>query len=536
MANVSFHYVPPSHDDRRVPENSRLQYKLGEDGKPICDENGQPILFDPETDSAPPLQIKPDIKPTDKPSDTSQPTEAKPHETAQPNLTRPNQAAQGHSQTHQSQFAQHAQQNPTMQTQQQFGHQFSSQLSAHQTFVSQAQQAATTLTQKFSLADLPPRLQQALQQEPSPQNYRAILQDPFFQQGPLKNTPLFQKLQQQAKLLEFERQADMRGRDPMNKKELMQLFSARHQLNKEQKDRFNDIMKFEMARTRLEQMKKVQTIHYQTDSHDESKGIDHTADIHETRFDKIRDQILDRLSRSTVLSKFEALLKKVLTGLKLIPDVPDGLKARFALKTEAEWALFFTNLAQLESALTKANVNINDLMDALFRGLFQKGADGKWVLIADLTHLENGELVQNKFAQILLSDKELAATLKKMVPGDVIDKASLKKLGEDIEFIKLLHTIQSTELSDAQKQEILKQYRRSHSEPYTKKIEAALLAHRDGNKPDTLPQTPFVYAGLEPPKKFMRAPGKTKLWIYLLYAGGSFAVALGLYLLLRWVF
>jgi hypothetical protein len=295
-------------------------------------------------------------------------------------------------------------------------------------------------------------------------------------------------------------------------------------------------MKFELARTRLEQMKKVQTIRYQTESHDESKNIDHAADIHETRFDKIRDQILDRLSRSTVLSKFETLLKKVLMGLKLIPGLAEDIKARFALKTDADWELFFKNLAQLESALTKANVNINDLVEALFRGLFQKGTDGKWVLVADLTQLENGELVQNKFAQIILSDNELADALKKMAPGEVIDKTVLKKLGEDIEFIKLLHTIQSTELSDAQKQEILKQFRRSHSEPYTKKIEAALLAHRDDNKPGTPPQTPFVYAGLEPPKKFMRAPGKTKLWIYLLYAGGSFAVALALYVLLRWVF
>lgn len=366
-----------------------------------------------------------------------------------------------------------------------------------------------------------------LPKQPTPEMYKAVARERIFR-GPLKDSPLHQQLLQRA--IQRQVAGQQRGGEPvkpLEKGALLQMFRLRHKA--EQKKNLLSVLKFELAKAK-EARQKVQSIRYQTQSREQQKVVQQSQRAQLARMNTAKAQLAQKL-QTGVKSKFEEVLQKVLSGQKAVPDLPDGVRARFALKSQAQWQAFFQNATKQGSVLQKAQAKLTRVIEALFRGLYK--ADGKTMVVADLALAAGGEVVENKFSQIKLADPKLLAALKKLTPGDVLGPEILKQLGQEFDFIRLAHLIQAAALTQDQQNQILKTLRQTHSPESQKQLELALFHHREeARRNQERKKEPFVWAGDQFDKK-ERHPGRQKLFMYMLYGVITFTVSLIVFLLIR---
>lgn len=382
---------------------------------------------------------------------------------------------------------------------------------------------------KQNFKHLPPKLQKQLMQ-PRSELYKTVVNERFFRQGNFKNTPLHQKLTQRA--LQQQAQAkimDPRKADPLDKGELLQFARLRHQA--EDKKRFRDVLRHELARAKLKSRQKVGQIRYQNESRGQKENIQkQKADYN--KWDIAKNKLQNRLSDKQNVSQFEKILQKALAGQKSVPSLAQGVRAKFLTKTESAWKQFFTNVKNLGSHEVKTQSQLSKMIEVLFRGIFQKEGQGL-TLIADFSVAQDGEVLEHKFSQLLLNNPKLAQALQKLSPGDVIPQQLLQMMGEDaLTYLQLAHLVEIAKLSEAQQKEFIKSLKQSHSKEGQRKIEAALMSYRDKNQKNEKGKHPFEYAGHLMDEK-LRHPGPTKFFMYVFYSLVTVLVLFGLFLLFR---
>ena len=382
---------------------------------------------------------------------------------------------------------------------------------------------------KQNFKHLPPKLQKQLM-HPKSEQYKAVLNERFFRQGNFKNTPLHQKLTQRA-LQQQARAAvmDPRKADPLNKGELLQMARLRHQA--EDKKKFRDILRHEIARAKLKARQKVGQIRYQNESGSQKENIQkQKADFN--KWDMAKNKLQNRISEKQNVSQFEKILQRALAGQKSVPSLAEGVRAKFLSKTDSAWKQFFTNVKNLGSHQVKTQSELSKMIEVLFRGIFQKEGGGM-TLVADFAVAEGGEVLEHKFSQMLLNNPKLAQALQKLNPGDVIPQQLLQMMGDEaLTYLQLAHLIEIAKMTDAQQKEFLKSLKQSHSKEGQRKIEAALMSHRDKNQKHESGKQPFEYAGNLMDEK-LRHPGPTKFFMYVFYSLATVLVLFGLFLLFR---
>lgn len=391
------------------------------------------------------------------------------------------------------------------------------------------QQSLTRESGKEGLARFEAR--RPMPQNPQPRVRSALLQDRVFQ-GPLKGTPTHQKLksqfQNQQQRQTGQRQAEQEGQKYLLKRgELGQLFRLRHKFQK--KEEFKSYFKYEKARTQKSEKQKVQGIRYQTEGHQKQKEAAELQKAQQVKNNAFKDQMSQKLQMSASESKFEQVLQKVLAGQKSVPKLEEGLRARFAAKTEEQWNQFFQNALSLNSAEVKSQGLFSKMIEALFRGLFQKSGSGQMMLVSDLAMSQDGDVVEHKYSQIPIEDAEVLELLKQLKPGDPISQDLLKKLGEEFAYLKLAHALEQMTVSDEEKKRVLKEFRQQFSKSAQNDLERALARHRDQENKHKLP---FEYARDDTTPK-ERYIGPPKFFMYMLYAVGGVTLMIILYILFR---
>lgn len=434
------------------------------------------------------------------------------------------QTQQQRSDYKQSQQFTHAQK-----TTQNFGHKINVNTQvAKQTQQSTAEQNKST--SEFT-RDNPAKPQTQTQQKmppmPSKEAYRNLVQRHMSQN--LQGSQLHKSMQQKMLMDQTTRQA-AQARDtskPLTKAEILQLFSMRNKGDKEKQD-IRSILKYELAKTKNQMRQKVQSIRYQNQSNRQQTKETNKSQLN--KIDAVKNQIAQRLQNSAGSSRFEQVLQKVLAGGKNVANLQSGVKARFAVKSD--WNQFFQNVKSLSSAEMNFKGELNKMIEAIFRGLFEKsGASGK-TLVADLAFSEGGEVADNKFAQLQLKDAKILQALEKLQPGDVIPLETLKKMGGDLDFIKLIHLTEATILTEAQKKEILRQFKHGNLSKSEKELQRLLLEQKQNRSKKG--KLPFEYAGhLHDAKE--RYPGPPKFFMYMIYAVLGIGLCFVIYLLLNFL-
>ncbi len=378
---------------------------------------------------------------------------------------------------------------------------------------------------------MPPGFHDAIlpQQHPDlpPEVYRQLVNDKLFS-GPMRNTPLYQKLMQQAlpqQASAAAMAANSRLAEPLTKGEILQMFRMRHQAD--EKERFKEVIKNEVAKLREAQSKKVQSVKYQADSQ-KQKEVEARQEIRAHTLDAKRTQIAARLQMGQISSRFEAVLQKLLGGEKPVPQLPQGVAARFAAKTGEAWNSFFKNVLGQGSVVAEAQGELKSLIEALYRGVYTDTATGETRLVADLAFSKEGEVLENKYSQLKLADPKLADELNKLIPGDTLSQATLEKLGDKLDLMILVHVITQLAVSEEDKQKFLKSLRQQHSSGAQRTLEDALQKKRDDDKKSATDTLPFPVQVR--PERFTGSP---KIYMWLFYGICTFGVGLILWIILR---
>lgn len=317
-----------------------------------------------------------------------------------------------------------------------------------------------------------------LPERPTPQQMRELARDPAFQ-GAMRDSPLYQKIQQQSLQQNIQQANVQAGREAekqtLTKGEVAQLFRMRHKFEK--KDEAKAFLRYEIAKARQEARQKIQALRYQNESSQEKQAIEDLQNVQDAHSEALKDQLSQKLSHSGSESPFEQILQRVLSGGKAVPELPESVRARFATKTTEEWRSFFANALGMNGAEVESQGQLSKLIEALFRGIYTK-EDGRAMLVADLALTSEGEVVEHKYAQIDLKDSALLEAFKKLNPGDVIGQDLMKKLGEEFSYLQLAHIVEQMNLTDDQKKAIMREYRQQASRSSKKGIEDALIGHR----------------------------------------------------------
>lgn len=362
---------------------------------------------------------------------------------------------------------------------------------------------------------------------------RALLNDPVFR-GPLKDSPLHNKLRAQAMGDQALRQGQIAreaGSESLKRGDVGQLFRMRHQI--QEKDQLKILVHGEIAKLKEQAKQKVQAIRYQTESHDQGEEKIAARLAKMGNADGAKQELAKRLSQMGGESDFEQTLQKFLAGEKSVPDLPEGVRARFAAKSDAEWEVFFKNASNLNSAEVASKGNLSKMVDALFRGLFHKASAGKSVMVSDLTLAEEGAITTNKFAQIPISDDSLAALFKQLMPGDVINRDMLQKLGQEFDLIRLVHLAEAAVvLSETQRQQVLREFRQQRSLEGQRNFEKALIQSRGERDEQEKADRPFPSPAPDLEKLEPRL-GQQRFFMYMLYGIIAITVVLVLFLVIR---
>lgn len=376
--------------------------------------------------------------------------------------------------------------------------------------------------------------------QPTRSQYRSVSQDKAFQ-GPMNGSPLHQKMQ--AKTLEQNRKEQTTGErqaseEVLKRGEVGQLFRMRHKFEK--KDDAGKVLRYELAKARQEAKEKVKALKYQNEGGGHKEDANRLA-LRTARVAKEGDALKERLSEKLKTtageSAFEQVLQQVLDGGESVPDLPESVRARFTAKTEAEWEEFFKNALSLQSSEIESEGQLDKLVEALFRGLYRRGADGKMMLVSDLTFAgeAGADPAEYKFSRIALNDPELLSLLEKLKPGNVIDKELLKKIGDQFLFTQLLHVVDQLAVSEEQKKAILKEFRQQVSSSSRLGLEKALAKRRERDTNAGIPTPSAAYAG-DPFHKKERHIGPPKFLMYMVYGVLTVTVAMILFILFRQAF
>ena len=348
---------------------------------------------------------------------------------------------------------------------------------------------------------------------PQPQDLTRLLGSKPFQ-GYLRGGPVSQKLEQQVLLPE----AKIPGMNPKNisnmleRGELLQLFSLRNRpdMNKEEREALHRLIRYEAAVANRSR-ERVASIEYHAESNPRNENPDALMRSEKLQTqDTVRRDLMEKLARSAE-SFFERVLQKVLgSNQSAVDTLPDGANAELPVKSAEEWETFFKNTTALSSELQEANAEQASLTQVTYRGVF--ASEGQLKLVSDLSLSENGEINEYKFAQILLADPKMADLLKSIKPGQSLPADLLRALGEQVAFLKLVHMqAGARELSDVEKQLLLKEFRREVSSGYQSALEKELRERRLKK-----PADPFLWAGDQFDKKEERKGQKTVI-MYLIY-------------------
>lgn len=390
--------------------------------------------------------------------------------------------------------------------------------------------AFMTREQFHEILEQSPRLAKQILEKPSHEMRQRFIRD-----GVLKHHPQGARLQQKlAEQAQRQQQQAEQGRgareiaeDILKKGDIVQIFRLRHQ--SEDKDAFRNILRHEMAKAKARALQeKVQGIKQQAEGQGgegKARGVNRPV----AGTDIVKQALAQKLANSSAASSFESILQQVLAGSKAVPNLPDGVKAKFLLKSDAQWQQFFQNVLGLKSAEVKSQAQFEKLTYALYRGMFQRAQEGKKAAVVDLIFSENEE---HKFSQILLDD-EMAELLKTLSPGDEISKEVLKKLGEELLYLKLAHVVNQAQLTEDQKQNILKEFQRQFSSASRDKLETALIASRQQKQPE--PESPpFVYAGNQFDRKEEKQ-GQPKFSMLVFYTALAGLLAIALFLAFKFL-
>lgn len=169
-------------------------------------------------------------------------------------------------------------------------------------------------------------------------------------------------------------------------------------------------------------------------------GADHAGELSEARLEELlAEQVAEEKGAQGELdfeTKFALILHEVLEEGRSLGEALEGDPM---FPNKADWEAFFGNLLKTGNQEKAGKKSMEEMMDMIFRGLFQKKGKGK-VLVGDLKFLQGGKAKEEKFAQMPLTEAQMAALMKGLKPGQKISKEQLAKLfGKDIEFVKLAH-------------------------------------------------------------------------------------------------
>lgn len=375
---------------------------------------------------------------------------------------------------------------------------------------------------------LPPR--------PSPKEMKTLLQDPVFQNGVLKGSTLHQAIQQRAlddNIKENLRDEPKLFQQPLHEGELSQLENLMPNLKK--REQAQALLNYELAKIKQEKEQRVQALRYQNESSTQKDEDVRTNRSNDRHTDGARDELARKYKNVRAESPFEEALQKFLADGRSIPDLMKGLRSQFPLKSDAEWDAFFKNALNQNSAEIETKKTTADLMQALFRGVFKKGANGDLMMVSDLSFASGDETNLFKFSQIALKDSQLLALLKQLKPGDMLTPDVLKLLGNEIIFLQLAHVIADSNLSAEQQAAILRSYRQQVSSSSQRELENALAGERRKRsraEEEMAAQQGAQFAGM-PHKDIAPRPGTQKLRLYLLYTVIGATAAIILFILLR---
>lgn len=357
--------------------------------------------------------------------------------------------------------------------------------------------------------------------EPNAKELKKLIQDRVLE----KYTSLKEKMR--AKLAE--QQAREQGKSAregsheiLQRADLGLLFQLRHQVQEQQILR--QLLSHTIAKEKqLLEQRRVQAMKAKGDLSEKAE----TQKTNRTLLtaDAAKLALARKLERSGAESRFETLLQRALSGGKTVPSLPAEIAARFGLKTDAEWQAFFRNVMNLNSAEMKTQGRLAEFLSGLFRGVFQKAGAGQ-TLVADFVFKGLGE---QKFSQVPI-DNALAEIFAKLNPGDPIPMEVMRNLGEDFVFLQLAHIVAQANLTEEQKQAILREFQKQMSTSSRTKLEMALMSARkkdDGKKKD-----PFAWAGDQFDKK-ERYLGKSQLVMLLIYSLVAVGATLGVYFLMK---
>lgn len=378
-----------------------------------------------------------------------------------------------------------------------------------------------------------PRQRQARPRPPvTHENYRKLSQERLFQQSNMRDTVLYRHMQNRS-LPHGTRESSM-----LSRQHLSQLIRLRHQV--EDRNNMRQLIRNEIQERREARQKVIQQ-----SSSIKSEGGEGSGELF--------------LNRQTFLLKnrteggeggFEKLLKEMLRGAKVIPDVPQGMKGRFTPKGGESWKTFFANMLNLGTRETSITRNVNQLMEALFRGLYRQMANQKGMtLVSDLNFMTGDKVIVDKFARILVDHPELLILLEKMQPGDSFPADLLKQLGEELNYIQMTHQpeVATQTAREAARDAALAQLKLPGNQQAMQRMEQALKRDReerlqrsmkdeDASKRDK-GDSPFYQGPLYDPRwDRQERLDRPRSWIFFGYTVGGIVAALATYLVLRYFF
>ncbi|HCU24373.1 MAG TPA: hypothetical protein DF383_05085 [Deltaproteobacteria bacterium] len=147
-------------------------------------------------------------------------------------------------------------------------------------------------------------------------------------------------------------------------------------------------------------------------------------------------------------TRFALLLHEVLEENRDLEKSLNGEDPSFPVKSD--WEAFFARMIGMGNQEKKASKSLESILAMVFRGLFKKQGQSN-VLVGDLRYAMEGKTKEEKFAQILLQDEKFLKLFQKLKPGQKISAETLKEIaGEEIDFLKLAHTAEQTQLSMAE--------------------------------------------------------------------------------------
>lgn len=414
---------------------------------------------------------------------------------------------------------------------QQFGHKINVNSELAKLMTNAVKEAADHAEASHFKDKLPEQMARKLAEPPSAEAYQKVAQNYF--KGPLQGSILQQKIFQKAMMLAQQSATTTNqpvstlirdSTEPFKRGEILQLFQMRHQ--NEKKD-VQAILRYELAKIKAMNQQRVQAIRYQTDSQHGGERAGQAAKLEGKNADFAKQQLANKLNFSSTESIFEQVLQKVLAGGKNVPSLPDGVKARYLAKSD--WNAFYKNVTQLSSSEVGLSGKLSQLIEGIFRGTFLKTSTGQMTLVSDLSLSLDGEVAENKFAQLTLTDPKLVSMLKNLKPGDVIMQDLMKKLGEEFNFTKLVHLADVILLTEKQQKEILRELKRNKMSESERKLELALKEQRKAKETD---DTNFVYAGNLYDKK-ERYPDRPRLFMWILYGIIGVTAMMVLYMIYR---